>query len=173
MIIETARLKLRPFEDADLEAYAAIRGKASVARFLPGGSAGAPDAAARVLASGSPWTGAAWVDGGFAPWAVIEKSSARLIGHLGLRHLPEIGETELLYLLDEPWWGQGLVTEGGRGAVAFAQERLLLDHLVAFAVAENHASIAVMRKLGFRPDGEQAIFGLRALRYVLTFTAPG
>ena len=58
-------------------------------------------------------------------------------------------------------------TEGGQAAVGFARDRLGLSRLVAFALPENGASIAVMRRLGFRHDGEQSIFGLNAVRYVL------
>jgi ribosomal-protein-alanine N-acetyltransferase len=170
-MIETRRLVLRAFEPDDLEPYVAIRSRPLNARFLPGGEAGATDPAIRARAAANPWGRDAWDAGGFAPWAVIEKSSGRLIGHLGLRYLPEITETELLYLIDEPWWGLGLATEGGHAAVAFAQERLGVSRLVAFAVPENGASIAVMRKLGFRHDGEQAIFGLDAVRYVLSLVA--
>ena len=169
MMMETQRLLLRPFEPDDLEPWAAIRSRASVARFLPGGEAVTPDAAARAMAVGNPWGRDAWRGDGYAPWAVVEKSSSRLIGHLGLRYLPEILETELLYMIDEPWWGKGLATEAGRAAVDFAQYRLRLDHLVAFALPENAASIAVMRRLGFCFESEQAIFGLNAVRYALIF----
>jgi ribosomal-protein-alanine N-acetyltransferase len=167
-MIETRRLCLRPFEPDDLEQYAVIRSKPSVARFLPGGAAGAEAAAERARAAVTLWGRDAWNAGGYAPWAVVEKSSLRLIGHLGLRHLPEIAETELVYLLDEPWWAKGLATEGGQAAVAFARDHLSLKHLVAFALPENGASIAVMRKLGFQPEGMQSIFGLVAARYCLT-----
>jgi ribosomal-protein-alanine N-acetyltransferase len=166
-VLETQRLYLRPFEPGDLEPYAEIRSRPSVARFLPGGAAGASDAANKVRTGGSPWGRDAWNAGGFAPWAVVEKSSTRLIGHLGLRYLSEISETELLYMIDEPWWGQGLAAEGGHAALRFARDRLGLDRVVAFAVPENGGSIAVMRKLEFRFDGEQSIFGLDAVRYVL------
>jgi ribosomal-protein-alanine N-acetyltransferase len=94
-----------------------------------------------------------------------------LIGHLGLRYLSDIAETELLYMIDEPWWGKGLATEGGRAAVDFARDRLHLNYLVAFALPENAASIAVMRRLGFRFEREQAIFGLNAMRYVLNLAS--
>ncbi len=163
-MIETHRLYLRPFEPADIDAYRLIRGKPSVARFLPGGEAGARDAATKLR---RVWGADAWTPPGFAPWAAIEKASQRLIGHLGLRYLPEIKETELLYMIDEPWWGMGLATEGGHAAVSFARDQLGLAALVAFAVPENAGSIAVMRKLGFRYDGQQSIFGLDAVRYVL------
>jgi len=116
---ETQRLYLRPFEPADLEAYAVIRSRPSTARFLPGGEAGAKATASGVR---TLWGHDAWTAGGYAPWAVVEKISSQLIGHLGLRYLPEIQETELLYMIDEPWWGRGLATEGGRAAVDFARD---------------------------------------------------
>jgi RimJ/RimL family protein N-acetyltransferase len=168
-MIETRRLLLRPFEPGDLEPYLAIRSRPSNARFLPGGEAGATDVAVRARAIATPWGKDAWKAHGYAPWAVVEKVSMRLIGHLGLRYLPEISETELLHLIDEPWWGRGLATEGGQAAVAFARERFDIFRLVAFVLPENAASIAVLRKLGFHCDGEQAIFGLNAVRYVLPF----
>jgi [ribosomal protein S5]-alanine N-acetyltransferase len=129
------------------------------------------DPSFRARASVNAWGREAWKADGFAPWAVVEKTSARLIGHLGLRYLSEINETELLYLIDEPWWGQGLATEGGHAAVRFAREQLRASHLVAFIVPENIASISVVGKLGFRRDGEQSIFGLNAWRFVLPLVA--
>jgi len=30
-----------------------------------------------------------------------------MIGHLGLRYLAEVADTELLYMIDEPWWAGG------------------------------------------------------------------
>jgi ribosomal-protein-alanine N-acetyltransferase len=169
-VIRTQRLFLRPFEPADLEPYAKIRSRPSVAKFLPGGEPGAKSAADKVRAGGTPWGQDAWNSGLYAPWAVIEISGSRMIGHLGLRFLADIKETELLYMLDEPWWKKGLATEGGQAAVAFARDRLGLKRLVAFAVPENTASIAVLGKLGFRHDGVQSIFGLDAERYARTLT---
>jgi ribosomal-protein-alanine N-acetyltransferase len=165
-VIQTRRLFLRPFEPGDLEPYAEIRLRPSVARFLPGGEAGAKSAADKVRMSGTPWGRDAWNAGQYAPWAVIETNSSRLIGHLGLRFLADIGETELLYMIDEPWWKKGFATEGGQAAVAFARDRLGLKRLVAFVLPENGASIAVLGNLGFRHDGAQSIFGLDAVRYV-------
>jgi len=167
-VTQTRRLFLRPFEPADLEPYAEIRSSPSVARFLPGGEPGAKSAADKVRAGWTPWGRDAWNAGRYAPWAVIETSNSRLIGHLGLRFLADIGETELLYMIDEPWWKKGLATEGGQAAVAFARDRLGLKRLVAFVLPENNASIAVLGKLGFRHDGAQSIFGLNAVRYVLS-----
>ena len=163
MILTTARLVLRPFAVSDVVAYAAIRAKPEVVAMLPGGpeaAARAADDAARLV---STWAG---IRPGTAPWAVEERESGRLLGHLGLRPLPELGgETELLYMLDSDAWGRGLATEGGAAALRAAFGPLGLRRVIALARPENAASVAVMRKLGMRLEGELLVFGVQAVRY--------
>lgn len=158
-MIETARLLLRPFQPDDLSAYAAIRAKPEVVRYLAGGEAGALQAEAtakRVLAL---FTAPGEQP---LPWAVVEKASSRLIGHLGLRRLAEFdGAVELLYLLDSDVWGRGYATEGARAALDYGFTVLKLDRIIGLALAENLASRAVLRKIGMveAPDPVQA-FGM-------------
>jgi [ribosomal protein S5]-alanine N-acetyltransferase len=171
--IRTARLLLRPFRTDDLAAYTAIRADPETARYLPGGTAGAAEAPERAQRTIAAWGAGAWADGGYAPWAVEHvESGGRLIGHLGLRHLPEIGETELAYLLERPAWGRGFATEGARAAIAFARNRLGLSYLVALAMPQNTASTAVMRRCGFALEGPIRIFGIDGVRYGLPLREP-
>ncbi len=163
MILATARLVLRPFAPSDVPAYAAVRAKPEVVGMLPGGAAAAARAAADAERLVSAWAGAR---PGAAPWAVQEREGGRLLGHLGLRLLPELGgETELLYMLDSGVWGRGLATEGGAAALRAAFGPLELRRVIAMARPENAASIAVMRKLGMRFEGEVRAFGVDAVRY--------
>lgn len=159
----TERLLLRPLRAGDEAAYTAILADPLNVRYLPGGAAGAARAAEKARHLIEHWGAAAWADG-CRPWGVELRDGA-LIGHLGLRFVPELGETELLYLLDRPHWGRGLATEGARAAIGFARERLGLRYLVALAVAENTASTAVMRRCGFAFEGPMHVFGLDAVRY--------
>lgn len=168
--VRTARLLLRPFRPDDLPAYTAIRADPETARYLPGGAAAAADAPERARRAIEAWSARGWADGGYVPWAV--EHNGRLIGHLGLRHLPEIGETELLYLFKRPAWGRGFATEGSRAVIDFARDRLQLGYLVALAVPENIASIAVMRRCGFSHEGPIHIFGIDAVRYGLRLRQP-
>lgn len=162
MILSTARLVLRPFAVSDTAAYAAIRAKPAVVAMLPGG----PEAAFRAAADAARLV-SAWAEArpGAAPWAVEAREDGRLLGHLGLRPLPELGgETELLYMLDSDVWGRGLATEGGAAALRAAFGPLGLRRVIALARPENAASLAVMRKLGMRREGEMQVFGVRAVR---------
>jgi RimJ/RimL family protein N-acetyltransferase len=163
--LRTARLLLRPFRAEDLPAYATIRADPETARYLPGGTVTAAEARERAGRIVESWSAGAWASGGYAPWAV--EHDGRLIGHLGLRHLPEIDATELLYLLERPVWGHGFATEGSRAAIGFARDRLGLDYLVALAMPENSASVAVMRRCGFALEGPIRIFGIDGVRYGL------
>ena len=92
--------------------------------------------------------------------------AGRLAGHLGLRRLPDLGETELLFPIDPGAQGRGYATEGGRAALAFGFGRLALPEVAAFVLPENAASIAVLERLGMtRRPGLVRAFGLEALRY--------
>ena len=165
--IETERLILRPFEAADHEAYQAIRAKPSVVRFVPDGEEGAKDAAA-VAARFIEGARRCWESDGYGPWAAVERSEGRLIGHAGLRLLPQFGgETEILYMFDEPYWGRGYATEAATAArnAAFAEAKL--PRVVALAAPENRGSINVMEKIGLRFERKATLYGLNAVCHAM------
>ena len=165
--IETERLRLRPFEDSDADAYHAIRRKPAVARFLPS-FRGADDAEVRAR---TLETMAAirqhWTQHGYGPWAAIEKSSTRLVGHCGLRFLPEHGATEILYAFDDLVWGRGLASEGAAASRDYGFTVLQLPRLIALVVPDNLGSIRVIEKLGMHADGSSTFLGKPVLRYAL------
>lgn len=162
--VATSRLILRPFQPDDLPAYAAIRSNRDVARYLPGGPASAAkgaETAARLV----PHFAALWDDPGFGPWAVVEKESGRLVGHLGLRLLADFGgRTELLYALDPAYHKRGYAAEGATAALVFGFEVLGLDAIIALALPENEASLKVMDRAGMtRRPGRVDVFGLSVI----------
>jgi ribosomal-protein-alanine N-acetyltransferase len=129
-------------------------------RYMPGG-----EERAKLAAEFAPKTldlfAACWRDHGFGPWAVEEKAGGKLIGHLGLRFLPERDETELLYMLDDLAWGKGFAREGARAALAAADEAGF-GELVGFTHPENVRSQNVLAASGFAPTGMVKVFGLNA-----------
>ena len=174
--IETDRLVLRPFETIDTGAYAAVRAKAEVVRYLPGGEEAALRAgeiAARTVQTFASLWGDQ--DGpGYGPWAMIDRQSGALIGHVGLRLLDEMnGETEILYMLDSAYWGRGLATEGALAARDYGFDRLRLNRLIALALPENKASQKVMQKIGMtQAPGLVDAFGLRLVFSSMTASDP-
>lgn len=146
-VIETPRTGLRPFVPEDIPAYAAIRAKPEVVHFISGGARTAEQAAA-VAARVVPAFIQHWREHGYGPWAMIEKASGQLMGHMGLQFVPELGAVEILYMLDTPFWGQGYATEGALASRNHAFNALGLAVVVAIAAIENKASQRVMRKIG-------------------------
>jgi [ribosomal protein S5]-alanine N-acetyltransferase len=143
--LTTARLLLRRFTPADIPAYAAIRGQPEVARFLPRRAGVSPE---QVAADTIAVFEQCWQTHGYGPWAVIETASGRLVGHHGLRFLPEFAETEILYAFDRAVWGRGLAIEGAVAARDYAFAVLGLDRIIAIALPDNHASPKVMTGAG-------------------------
>ncbi len=167
--LSTLRLTLRPFEVADIPAYAAIRAKPEVVRYLMGGAETATRAQeiaeARVKDFAAMWQ----ERGGFGPWAVVEKASGDLIGHGGLRRWEALGDApELLYMLDDSAWSKGYASEIANAALRFGFNVLDLPEIVAAAAPANTPSICVMEKAGMRRDPDLiAIEGVQAVRCVL------
>ncbi len=163
--LTTDRLLLRPFEQGDEPAYRAIRLKPGLTRFLPSHTDDPAEAARRADATLAAFR-EAWVRDGYGPWAVVERASGCLVGHLGLRLLAEFDKTELLFLIDPGAQGQGYATEGGRAALNWGFDRLALAEIVAFVLPENAASIAVLGRVGMTPRaGLVHAFGLQVLEF--------
>jgi len=91
-------------------------------------------------------------------FAVVEKASGKLMGHCGIRPIPD-GRIELLYAYDPEFWGKGYGTEAGRAILEYGKAHFEIDELIAMAYPENQASIGLMKKLGFRHIGQEEHFG--------------
>jgi ribosomal-protein-alanine N-acetyltransferase len=140
--LKTERLTLRPMQPDDAEAYAAMRYHPDVARWLLPATGDPVDAARAAIARYA----LSWRDRGYGPWAVF--CDGRLIGHAGLNFVPEFGETEVLWSLHPDGRGRGFATEAGRAALDFGFRSLGLKLIFAMTRPDNHASRAVMTRLG-------------------------
>ena len=80
------------------------------------------------------------------------KSSGQPIGFTGLGAVeydtPFTPCVEIGWLYHPDVWGQGYATEAGAALLKHAFEDVGLDEVVAFAVHNNHPSVAVMNRLG-------------------------
>jgi RimJ/RimL family protein N-acetyltransferase len=106
-----------------------------------------------------------WERWGFGPWTILLDGTP--IGYAGLRHADVGGhpEVEVLWFLDADHWGLGYATEMAREAVRVAFAILELDAVVAQTVDVNHASRAVMDKLGLRHERDVVHAGLPHVLY--------
>ena len=112
-----------------------------------------------------------------APWlmrAMIERDSAAFAGQIGFHGAPGSNglgapdAVELGYSVDEPFRGRGYATEAARAMIWWARSRGN-RRVFASVAPDNHASLAVVRKLGMREvtvvvdevDGLEIVFELR------------
>jgi ribosomal-protein-alanine N-acetyltransferase len=105
-----------------------------------------------------------WQRHGFGVWAVVDKASGAVIGQCGLNNLAEAPETEVLYLLDRPFWRQGLATEAAQASIDAGFDDVGLQRIVGLTVPDNLASQQVLHKIGLRYEKDATFFGMR-MRY--------
>jgi len=160
---ETQRVVLRPFADADAPELHRILNQRDILKYFPGPGSPSLEQAERFVAKQIRL----WEEIGYAWWAVELKATGRLVGWNGLQHLPETKETEIGFLIDRDYWGQGLTTEAGRVGVRFAFESVGLGELIALAHPENLASQRVIRKLGLTFVEETEYFEMAVRKFVL------
>lgn len=92
-----------------------------------------------------------WQENGFGMWLLYDREQ-QFTGRAALRRM-ELGgqmEVEVGCALLAGFWRQGLASEIVRALVEMAFARLRLPNLVGFALPDNHASIRILQKLGFR-----------------------
>jgi len=146
--IETARLRLRRWCDADREPFAALNADPRVTELLVGPL---PRELSDVMIERIE---AHFRVNGFGLWALERRDDGALLGFTGVQRVPF--EARFTPAVEVGWrlrfdaWGQGYATEAARAAVSDAFRRLGIDEIVAFTVPANHRSQAVMRRLDMR-----------------------
>lgn len=141
--LETARLILRPFVPGDLEALAALYADAEVMAYRGAGTRTYDESAATLAA-----IAAHYAEHGYGVLAVRDHTTGAFLGEAGLRRMPEIGETEVRYVLAREAWGKGLAAEAARAAIADGFGRIGLRRIVGFAWPGHMASRRVLEKAG-------------------------
>ncbi|MBB4094199.1 GNAT family N-acetyltransferase [Ochrobactrum pecoris] len=151
IILETARLVIRNWEDRDRDLFHVINSDEEVMRFFPfrrdrSQSDELFDSVQKMIS-----------ETGLGFYALEEKEGGQCIGFAGLSrtdlepHLPD-GTVEIGWRLATPFWGKGYVTEAGKAIVEYAFGTLGLTEVVSFAVQNNDRSTAVMQRIGMTRD---------------------
>ncbi|GAA2674003.1 GNAT family N-acetyltransferase [Streptomyces lunalinharesii] len=163
--LETERLALRPFADADAERLFALDDDPEVMRFINGGK---PADRATIQARSLPRLRHAYPCVG-APgyWAAEERATGSFLGWFEFRPLDErsAAVVELGYRLHQAAWGKGYATEGSRALISKGFTALGVERITANAMAVNARSRRVMEKAGmvfrrhFTGDWPEAIAG--------------
>lgn len=146
--LNTARLRLRPFGDADADALFALHSSATVLRYWDSPPWSDRGRAERFLA-----TCRQMAEDGTGARLAVERDG-RFIGWCGLsRWNPDHRSAVLGYCFDETAWGHGHATEAAGGLLRWAFDTLDLNRVQAEADTRNTASARVLEKLGFAREG--------------------
>ena len=159
--LETPRLRLRMFCQADADPYADMLADPEVMRHLPQG---------QPLPRPEAWRNMAAVVGhwkllGFGPWAVVERASGEFVGRIGPFCPAGWPGLELIWTIRRQSWGQGYATEGARAALAYVFQQMARDRVISLIRPQNAASIRVAEKLGQRLQERMEFYGEEALVY--------
>jgi RimJ/RimL family protein N-acetyltransferase len=154
-VLETERLLLREWREADVDEYAAICADPDVMRYLGG----------KPFTRLETWRHMAFLIGhwhlrGFGHWAVEEKESGRLIGRMGFFDPDGWPGFEIGWTLGRASWGKGYATESAKVALEYAFTEMDRDHVISLIQPANSASIAVAERLGETYEGETELMGV-------------
>ena len=171
--LATERLGLRPWTlaEADVRSAFAIFGDREVTRFLTRHEVdldGQRRGLARLI------EGSRSFPAGLGWFALERRSDGAVIGCGILKPLEDSGpEIEVGYHLARAHWGQGYATEAARALLRHGFETLGLPRIVAVVDPENARSLAVVARLGMRPEGAIRCYERECLKFALSAAAPG
>lgn len=165
-VLETARLRLRPFRSDDLGPQAETMADLRVVRFLGGTSLSREETWRRLTAGRGMWAML-----GYGYWAVERRSDGAWIGQAGFADFkrdmqPSIeGLPEMGWIFAPAAQGQGYASEAVAAGLAWADEALKAPEIVAIIDPDNAASIRVAEKGGFDRRSDASYRGERILLF--------
>jgi RimJ/RimL family protein N-acetyltransferase len=148
--LQTARLRLRPFREADADAVFALHSNPVVLRYWDSPAWTDPARATRFLDICEQMQ----QEGSGARLAIERAADAEFLGVCNLFNWnPTHRSAKLGYVLDRLAWGQGFATEATRALLQWSFATLDLNRVQAETNTRNTASNRVLEKLGFRHEG--------------------
>ena len=148
-MIETARLRLRQWEDRDRDAFASMNADPEVMQDL-----GGPISRAESDTKLDRYA-AAFVRDGLSRW-VLEDRNGRFLGYTGVlfraQHEALGAHHEIGWRLVRDAWGLGYASAAARAALQDAFARKTLKEVLSYTAPDNLRSQAVMTRLDLRRD---------------------
>ncbi len=145
-LIETERLRLRPFTEDDAAFALELVNDPAWVRFIG-------DRGVRTLADARGYIGKTlthYAQRGFGAYVVERKSTGELVGNCGLFKREGLTGVDLGFAFLERFRGQGYALEAATAVLALARDRFGLKRIEAYTVAYNLRSIGLLEKLGLK-----------------------
>jgi RimJ/RimL family protein N-acetyltransferase len=147
-ILETERLRIRPYTEADIPELLPLVGAREVAATTLRIAHPYAEQDARKFLELAKQPDKLWL-------AITTKADGRQIGGIGLRIDREHQHAELGYWLGVPYWGKGYATEAAREVLRYGFEELGMHRIFASHFGQNPASGRVLNKIGMKQEGCQ------------------
>ena len=154
-VLETARLRLRPFEPRDLDSHAASLADPEIVRHLGGNPFTREESWRRMLCGPGLWAML-----GYGYWSVERREDGAWLGQVGFADFkrdmsPSIeGVPEMGWIFARHAQGRGFALEAVRAALGWADSVLPASEIAAIISPENAPSIRVAEKAGFGERSE-------------------
>jgi [ribosomal protein S5]-alanine N-acetyltransferase len=149
-VLETDRLRLRPFALTDAREVQRLCGDFAIADTTLNIPHPYPDGAAEEFISTHP---ANYEKHEGVVFALTLKEDGRLIGAMGLHDAHRFHRAEIGYWIAKSFWNQGYATEAGKAVVHFGFTEWGLHKVVGTYLSRNPASGCVMKKIGLVQEG--------------------
>jgi len=149
--LETPRLLLRHFTDADLIPFLAYRNDPDVARYQDWEGISEPEARAFIREQKTIQPG---VPGQWFQIAIELKETGMLVGDCALKISEhDDRQSEIGYTLSHAYQGKGIASETVSCLLDYLFTTLELHRVIAITDCENTASVALLERLGLRREG--------------------
>lgn len=150
MLLETSRLILRRFRTDDRAAFLAYRNDPEVARYQSWESCSVEEAAEFIETQRLQQPG---VPGQWFQFAIELRESAALIGDCAFKlNEDDARQAEIGFTLSRQFQKRGYAAEAVARVLDYAFAELELHRVIAVTDSENHASVALLERLGMRRE---------------------
>jgi [ribosomal protein S5]-alanine N-acetyltransferase len=146
--LATARLKLRPYTEADIPELLPLIGTREVAATTLRIAHPYTEQDARAFLQLAKEPDKLWL-------AITLRSDGHQVGGIGLRIDKQHQHAGLGYWLGVPFWGRGYATEAATEILRYGFETLALHRIFASHFRQNPASGRILKKIGMSYEGCQ------------------
>ena len=161
MLLETSRLIIENFKISDVPDWAKIENDADVRRFVDGSVLTFDEASEYVESNIRQYQ-----THGYGRYAIRLKENRALIGMCGFLNEPY--GIDFGYRYSKISWGKGLGFEAAKKVLNYGFLELGLEKVVGLTAEENHGSVRILEKLGFKFEEKFLFNNTKAFKYHYT-----
>jgi RimJ/RimL family protein N-acetyltransferase len=146
-VLETERLVLREFHLDDAEFVLQLLNESAFLRFIG-------DKGVKTLADARDYLLKGPIESyrrfGFGLYLASLREDGTPIGMCGLVKRAGLADVDVGFALRSRYWSRGYAVEAAAALLDYGKRTLNLGRIVAIANSDNHASIAVLEKIGLK-----------------------